>query len=144
MLLGEAMLRIHAMTFKGYLQSGFNQLDLLVVVSSWPAVIFESFDVDLGYCLPPLRPLCALCALSVPSACTLRPLCPLCPLSALSSVHHRAYSLCTHSFHILSPLRPLLLLLLLLLSTLRPVVVVVVVAQHSEACCCCCCCCSAL
>ena len=31
----EAFVRIHAMTFSGYLSSGFNKLDLLVVLTSW-------------------------------------------------------------------------------------------------------------
>ena len=48
---GEALLRMHAMTFKGYLRSGFNQLDLVVVITAWPSILFESFDIDLG----PLR-----------------------------------------------------------------------------------------
>ena len=47
----EAFVRIHAMTFSGYLSSGFNKLDLLVVLTSWPAIFVESFGVDLG----PLR-----------------------------------------------------------------------------------------
>jgi hypothetical protein len=47
----ECVLRIHAMTLKGYLKGGFNQLDLAVVITSWPSILFESFDIDLG----PLR-----------------------------------------------------------------------------------------
>ena len=47
----EALLRMYAMTFRGYVSQGFNQLDLVVVVLSWPAIIFEEFNVDVG----PLR-----------------------------------------------------------------------------------------
>ena len=47
----EAFVRIHAMTFSGYIISGFNKLDLVVVLTSWPAILIESFGIDLG----PLR-----------------------------------------------------------------------------------------
>jgi hypothetical protein len=47
----EALLRIHAMTFTGYIKGGFNQLDLIVVITSWPSILVGSFDIDLG----PLR-----------------------------------------------------------------------------------------
>ena len=47
----EALVRIHATTFSGYIRSGFNKLDLVVVLTSWPAIFVESFGVDLG----PLR-----------------------------------------------------------------------------------------
>ena len=58
----EAMLRIHAMTFRGYLKSGFNQLDLVVVVTSWPSILVESFDIYLG----PLRAFRVMRVLKVP------------------------------------------------------------------------------
>jgi hypothetical protein len=44
----EALLRIHAMTLKGYIKSGFNQLDLIVVLTSWLSILLESFEIDLG------------------------------------------------------------------------------------------------
>ena len=47
----EAALRMHAMSLRGYFQCGFNQLDMLVVLSSWCSILFESFSIDLG----PLR-----------------------------------------------------------------------------------------
>ena len=46
----EAVLRIHAMTFGLYIKSGFNQLDFIVVITSWPTIVLSNF-VDLG----PLR-----------------------------------------------------------------------------------------
>ena len=47
----EAALRMHAMTFNGYFTCGFNQLDAVVVFTSWCSILFESFSIDLG----PLR-----------------------------------------------------------------------------------------